>query len=145
MGLSGDRLAAAFDISRKEQDDYARRSHSLAFEANKNGLLEDLLSVFVPGKGKMVSGDNGIRVSTPEQMAKLKPAFIRPHGTITAANASFLTDGASAALLMSEDRALELGYKPKAYLRFNLSCLTMLCFITFSDYQLIGFPDSCLM
>ena len=49
MGHSGDRLAAAFDISRKEQDDYARRSHSLAFEANKNGLMEDLLSVFVPG------------------------------------------------------------------------------------------------
>ena len=49
MGHSGDRLAAAFDISRKEQDDYARRSHSLAFEANKSGLLEDLLSVLVPG------------------------------------------------------------------------------------------------
>ena len=47
------------------------------------------------GKGKMVSGDNGIRVSTPEQMAKLKPAFIRPHGTITAANASFLVSGCS--------------------------------------------------
>jgi len=51
MGHSGDRLAAAFDISRKEQDDYARRSHTLAFEANKNGLLEDLLHVFVPGEG----------------------------------------------------------------------------------------------
>ena len=108
------------------------------------------------GKGRMVSADNGIRVSTPEQMAKLKPAFVRPHGTITAANASFLvrinlpspfsllpspfflwyiclyivlvfllnctythmkTDGASAVLLMSEEKALELGYKPKAYLR----------------------------
>ena len=103
------------------------------------------------GKGKMVNADNGIRVSTPEQMAKLKPAFVRPHGTITAANASFLvrknvlslplpslpppfppfplngfvciyslctqTDGASAMLLMSEEKALELGYKPKAYLR----------------------------
>ena len=51
MGHSGDRLAAAFDISRKEQDDYAWRSHTLAFEANKNGLLEDLLHVFVPGEG----------------------------------------------------------------------------------------------
>lgn len=50
MGHSGDRLAAAFDISRKEQDDYACRSHTLAFEANKNGLLEDLLHVFVPGE-----------------------------------------------------------------------------------------------
>ena len=49
MGHSGDRLAAAFDISRKEQNDYAQRSHTLAFETNKNGLLEDLLHVFVPG------------------------------------------------------------------------------------------------
>ena len=49
MGHSGDRLAAAFDISRKEQDDYAQQSHTLAFEANKNRLLEDLLHVFVPG------------------------------------------------------------------------------------------------
>ena len=50
MGHSGDRLAAAFGITRKEQDDYARRSHTLAFEANKKGLLEDLLQVNVPGK-----------------------------------------------------------------------------------------------
>lgn len=49
MGHSGDRLAAAFGITRKEQDDYARRSHTLAFEATKNGLLEDLLQVQIPG------------------------------------------------------------------------------------------------
>ena len=65
----------------------------------------------------MVQLDNGIRVSTPEQMAKLKPAFIKPHGTVTAANASFLTDGASACLIMTEEKAKELGLKPKAYLR----------------------------
>ena len=45
------------------------------------------------GRAKAVSADNGVRVSTPEQMAKLKPAFVRPHGTITAANASFLVCG----------------------------------------------------
>ena len=61
--------------------------------------------------------DNGVRPSSPEQMSKLKPAFVRPHGTVTAANASFLTDGASAVLLMSEEKALALGYTPKAYLR----------------------------
>ena len=48
--------------------------------------------------------------------ASLKPAFIKPHGTITAANASFLTDGASACLLMTESKAKELGYEPLAYL-----------------------------
>ena len=49
MGHSGDRLAAAFGVTRKEQDDYAIRSHTLAYEANKNGWLEDLLTVHVPG------------------------------------------------------------------------------------------------
>lgn len=71
----------------------------------------------VSGVDKVVDKDNGIRVSTPEQLAKLKPAFVKPHGTITAANASFLTDGASAALIMTEAKAKELGLKPKAYLR----------------------------
>ena len=55
--------------------------------------------------------------STLEKLASLKPAFVKPHGTITAGNASFLTDGASAVLIMSEKKARELGYKPLAYLR----------------------------
>lgn len=61
--------------------------------------------------------DNGIRPSSPEVMAKLKPAFIKPHGTITAANSTFLSDGASACLLTSAERAKQLGWSPKAYLR----------------------------
>ncbi|TMS12002.1 Trifunctional enzyme subunit beta, mitochondrial [Larimichthys crocea] len=52
-----------------------------------------------------------------QQMAKLKAAFVKPHGTVTAANSSFLTDGASAVLIMSEEKALAMGYKPKCYLR----------------------------
>jgi acetyl-CoA acyltransferase len=71
----------------------------------------------VPGKEAIVDKDNGVRVSSPEQLAKLKPAFIKPHGTVTAANASFLTDGASACLVTTEAKAKELGLKPKAYLR----------------------------
>ncbi|CAN8025713.1 unnamed protein product [Ixodes persulcatus] len=117
MGHSGDRLAAAFGVSRTEQDEFALRSHSLADKATKEGLLSDLEPVTVPGDSAQVSADNGIRVSTMDQMAKLKPAFIKPHGTITAANSSFLTDGASAALIMSEEKALAMGLKPKAYLR----------------------------
>jgi len=73
--------------------------------------------VKVDGRENLVNKDNGIRVATPEALAKLKPAFIKPHGTVTAANSSFLTDGASACLIMSEKRAKELGFKPKAYLR----------------------------
>lgn len=118
MGKSGDRLAAAFGVSRSEQDEFAIRSHSLADKAAKEGLLSDIIPMFVPGqKPTIVRNDNGIRVSTMEQLQKLKPAFVKPHGTVTAGNASFLTDGASAALLMTEDYALKHGYKPKVYLR----------------------------
>ncbi|XP_039743561.1 trifunctional enzyme subunit beta, mitochondrial isoform X1 [Pteropus medius] len=116
MGHSADRLAAAFSVSRLEQDEYALRSHSLAKKAQDEGLLSDVVPFKVPGKDT-VTKDNGIRPSTLEQMAKLKPAFIKPYGTVTAANSSFLTDGASAMLIMAEEKALAMGYKPKAYLR----------------------------
>ncbi|BFY99871.1 hypothetical protein BsWGS_02911 [Bradybaena similaris] len=117
MGHSGDRLAAAFKISRQEQDEFAIRSHTLAQEATEKGWLSDRLDYKVPGIDVPVTKDNGIRPSSLEQLSKLKPAFIKPYGTVTAANASFLTDGASACLIMSEEKALAMGYKPKAYLR----------------------------
>ncbi|TPP66126.1 Trifunctional enzyme subunit beta [Fasciola gigantica] len=117
MGHSADRLAASFSVSRQEQDDYAMRSHTLAQKASRQGLLSDVIPVKVPGTTTFVDADNGIRPSTPEVMAKLKPAFIKPHGTITAANASFLSDGASACLLTSAERAKQLGWTPKAHLR----------------------------
>jgi len=117
MGHSGDRLAAAFAISRREQDEFAMRSHRFANEANTQGLLTDMIPVFVPNKNAPVSRDLGVRVSTPEQLAKLKPAFIKEIGTVTAANSSYLTDGASACLITTEEKAKELGLKPKAYLR----------------------------
>uniref|UniRef100_H9GEC0 Trifunctional enzyme subunit beta, mitochondrial n=1 Tax=Anolis carolinensis TaxID=28377 RepID=H9GEC0_ANOCA len=116
MGHSADRLAAAFAISRTEQDQYAFRSHSLAKKAQDEGLLTDLIPFKVPGRDTVVK-DNGVRPSSVEQMGKLKAAFVKPYGTVTAANSSFLTDGASAVLLMSEEKALAMGYKPKAYLR----------------------------
>ncbi|XP_023682296.1 trifunctional enzyme subunit beta, mitochondrial [Paramormyrops kingsleyae] len=116
MGHSADRLAAAFGVTRLEQDEFAFRSHNFAKKAQDAGFLSDVLSISVPGKG-MVSKDNGIRPSSLDQMAKLKPAFIKPHGTVTAANSSFLTDGASSTLIMSEEKALAMGFKPKAYLR----------------------------
>lgn len=117
MGHSADRLAAAFKVSREEQDEYALRSHTLAHKAQEAGHLTDLVPFKVPGVDQVVEKDNGIRVSTPEQMAKLKPAFVKPHGTVTAANASFLTDGASACLLCTEEKAKEMGWKPRAYIR----------------------------
>lgn len=117
MGTSADRLCSRFGVTRKEQDDFALRSHTLARDAAAAGKLADIVPVKPKGKAKYVTADNGIRVGTPEKLASLRPAFVKPHGTVTAANASFLTDGASASLIMSESRALELGYKPLAYLR----------------------------
>lgn len=69
------------------------------------------------GVAKMVTADNGIRVSTPEQMANLRAAFVKPRSTVTAANSSYLTDGASACLICTEEKAKAIGWKPKAYLR----------------------------
>ena len=118
MGHSGDRLASAFNVSRKEQDEFAHRSHSLAQKAQADGKLTDVVPVFIEGKKPVnVKLDNGIRVTPLEKLAALKPAFVKPHGTVTAGNASFLTDGASAALIMTEEYALANGFKPKAYLR----------------------------
>merc|ERR1712004_884491 len=117
MGHSADRLAATFNVSRLEQDDFATRSHTNAQNAQEAGNLSDVEPIMVSKKVGIVDKDNGIRVSTPAQMAKLKAAFVKPHGTITAANASYLTDGASACLLMTEEKALSLGLKPKAYFR----------------------------
>lgn len=119
MGESCDRMAAMFGVSRQEQDAFALRSHQLAAKATDDGLLDgELIPAPIPPKFETVKVDNGFRAdSTLEKMAKLRPAFIKPHGTVTAANASFLTDGASATLIMTEEKALELGYTPKAYLR----------------------------
>ncbi|GAB1605374.1 trifunctional enzyme subunit beta, mitochondrial-like [Argonauta hians] len=117
MGHSADRLTSAFAVSRQEQDEYAQRSHSLAQQAADKGLLTDIVAYKVPGVAEIVVKDNGIRPSSMDKLQKLKPAFIKPHGTVTAANSSFLTDGASACLIMSEEKALAMGFKPKAYLR----------------------------
>lgn len=116
MGHSADRLTQAFGVSRRDQDEYALRSHTLAAKATKEGLLSDVDTVFVYKKGA-VTEDNGIRPTSIEKMSSLRPAFIRDYGTVTAANSSFLSDGASACLLMSEDKAKKMGYKPKAYLK----------------------------
>jgi acetyl-CoA acyltransferase len=110
MGHSSDRLAAKWNVSREEQDDFAFRSHTLAAKAHTEGLLRD--EIFAVD-GNTV--DNGVRGDVSrEKMATLKPAFVKPHGTHTAANASFLTDGGSACLIMAEDKALKSGFKPKS-------------------------------
>eukprot|EP00010_Vexillifera_abyssalis_P000411 CAMPEP_0201552938 /NCGR_PEP_ID=MMETSP0173_2-20130828/19349_1 /ASSEMBLY_ACC=CAM_ASM_000268 /TAXON_ID=218659 /ORGANISM="Vexillifera sp., Strain DIVA3 564/2" /LENGTH=484 /DNA_ID=CAMNT_0047963527 /DNA_START=125 /DNA_END=1579 /DNA_ORIENTATION=- len=118
MGHSADRLAAKFGVSRAAQDEFAVRSHLSAAKATEQNKLWDVLSVTPAPKFDVISQDNGIRGDMSlEKISKLKPAFIKPHGTITAASSSFLTDGASAALISSAEHAKKQGWKPKAYLR----------------------------
>lgn len=116
MGEDCDIMAARFGISREEQDEFAVRSHQLAAKAHEEGHLpEEMVEVNLPPKFKVVDRDNGVRGnSTMEKVARLRPAFDRKFGTLTAANSSFLTDGAAAVLLMSEAKAKELGLTPKA-------------------------------
>ena len=119
MGQDCDRMVDRFDVGRSEQDEFAVRSHKLADMATREGwLTEEIVPAEIPPKFAPIKIDNGVRGdSTIEKAAKLKPAFTKPDGTLTAANSSFLTDGAAAVLLMSEERALELGFQPKAYVR----------------------------
>jgi len=118
MGLDCDILAARYGVTRKEQDEFAVRSHLLAAKADAEGILaNEITPVETPPNFKRIAKDNGFRGDTTyEKMAKLKPAFVKEGGTITAANASFLTDGAACVLLMTEEKAMQLGLKPKAYL-----------------------------
>ncbi|MCC5942878.1 MAG: thiolase family protein [Balneolaceae bacterium] len=119
MGQSCDKMTAKFGVTREEQDQFAARSHQLAAEATEKGFLEDeIISVSVNRGEIIVKTDNGIRGDTTiEKLSSLRPAFIKPHGTATAGNSSFLTDGASAALIMEKSAALKAGHQPKAILR----------------------------
>ena len=120
MGQSAEKMAKENHISRDAQDRFALRSHQLAAAGTADGrLTAEIAPVFVPPSYTVViTGDNGIRADTTlEQIAKLKPVFDRRYGSVTAANASPLTDGASAVLVMSDEAARALGYRPLAYVR----------------------------
>jgi acetyl-CoA acyltransferase len=120
MGESAEKMAREGGISRQEQDAFAVRSHAKAARAWADGIFaEEVMHVVVPPKfDKAIAEDNLVRKeSTAEAMAKLKPVFDRKYGTLTAGNSSPLTDGASALLLMSEEKAKSLGLTPLGYLR----------------------------
>jgi acetyl-CoA acyltransferase len=119
MGESCDKMAAKYEIDREKQDAYALRAHQLAFKAGEEGFLNrEIIPVSTKNGKKIIRSDNGVRSdSTMEKLGKLNPAFVKPHGTVTAGNASFLTDGASAGLIMNKTFALKNGYKPKAVIR----------------------------
>lgn len=120
MGQSAEKMAKLNNISRDEQDQFALRSHRLAAEGTRDGrLTAEIMPVYVPPRFEtFATTDNGIREDTNyEQLAQLKPVFDRQYGSVTAGNASPLTDGGACVLLMSEQRARDLGYSPLGYIR----------------------------
>jgi acetyl-CoA acyltransferase len=120
MGDSAEKMAKENDVSRRAQDEIALMSHQRAAQALEDGRMnEQIAPAFPPPKyDRAVTRDNGVRTdSSLEALAKLRPVFDKRYGTLTAGNSSPLTDGGSALLLMSEERAKALGLTPLGYLR----------------------------
>jgi fatty acid oxidation complex beta subunit FadI len=119
MGQNGERLAKRLGVSREEQDEFAMMSHHRAAKAAADGLLaRQIVPLFLPPRYAPIAADNGIRGDTTrEKLARLRPAFDRRFGTLTAGNSSFLTDGAAAVLLMTEVKAERFGLEPLAAVR----------------------------
>lgn len=120
MGESAERMAKENGISREAQDEWAFGSHMKAHAGTEDGRLPaEIAPVYVPPRYETaVEVDNGIRPDTSlEALSKLRPVFDRKFGSVTAGNASPLTDGASAVLLMSEEKAKASGLSPLGYIR----------------------------
>jgi acetyl-CoA acyltransferase len=119
MGDIAEQMAKDHGITREDQDALALRSHRLARQAWDEGKLGDeVMHAFVPPFEEVVKRDNNIRAeSTLEQLATLRPAFDRRHGTVTAGNSTPLTDGAVSLLLMTDSRARQLGLEPLGHIR----------------------------
>ena len=129
MGITAENIAKKYDISREDQDKFAVLSHNRAEEAQKAGKFDEEIIPVEAVKTRVVNGkvekytevfdkDEGIRYGmTYEAAAKLKPAFVPKVGTVTAANASQMNDAAAAVVIMSAEKAKELGLKPIAKFR----------------------------
>jgi acetyl-CoA C-acetyltransferase len=117
MGLTAENIAVKFGISREEQDKFGAISHQRARQAIKDGILkEEIVPVVIPqkkGDPVVFEIDERPMDTTPEKMAKLGTAF-KKDGTVTAGNASGINDAAAAVVVMSRDKAKELGLKPMA-------------------------------
>ncbi len=120
MGQSAERMAKENGIGREAQDRYALMSHQRAAAGTADGRLTAEIAPWFGGRDltEVVTSDNGIRADTSlEALAALRPVFDRRYGTITAGNASPLTDGAAMVLLMAAEKAFALGYRPLAAIR----------------------------
>jgi acetyl-CoA acyltransferase len=127
QGISAEMIADQWDVSREDLDEFGARSQRLAAQASVEGRFErEIVPVVVKDDegnptDEIMSRDEGVRPdTTAEVLANLKPAF-KPDGKVTAGNSSQITDGASAVLIMSEERAASLGLTPRA--RFHAFAL----------------------
>ncbi|MBI4898337.1 MAG: acetyl-CoA C-acyltransferase [Actinobacteria bacterium] len=115
MGITAENVAERYGVTREQQDEYAARSQQLACENQENGFFDREITPYTITDGTVISKDDGPRAGTTvEKLAGLNPVFKPEGGTVTAGNACPLNDGAAAALVMSADRAAELGLKPRA-------------------------------
>lgn len=121
MGLTAEKIASNFKITRQEQDEFALRSHLLASNpASLKKFAEEIIPIFNYDEknSMMIEIDEGVRKNqTIEDLSKLKPYFDKITGTVTVGNSSQITDGASMAILMSESKAKELGITPLGFIR----------------------------
>jgi acetyl-CoA acetyltransferase family protein len=124
QGISAELIAEKWKISREDMDRYGVRSQSYAARATQEGRFQNEIIPTLDAEGKVMTTDEGIRESTLEKLATLKPAYrpVEDGGKVTAGNSSQITDGATAVLIMSEERAKQLGLKPRArFVNFALA------------------------
>jgi acetyl-CoA acetyltransferase family protein len=124
QGISAEMIAEKWNITREELDAFGARSQEYAARATVEGRFQSEIMPVLDADGTMMTTDEGIRETSREKLASLKPAFrpVEQGGRITAGNSSQITDGAAAILIMSEERAKKLGLKPRArFVNFALA------------------------
>jgi acetyl-CoA acetyltransferase family protein len=124
QGISAELIADKWDISREDMDAFGMRSQAYALRATLEGRFDREILPVLDADGAIMNTDEGLRDTTMESLAKLKPSFrpVEEGGRVTPGNASQITDGASAILIMSEDKAKQLGLTPRArFVDFSLA------------------------
>jgi acetyl-CoA acyltransferase len=121
QGISAELIADKWGLSREELDRFGVRSQEYAARATREGRFQTEILPVLGADGELMTTDEGIRESTYEKLASLKPSF-KEDGKVTAANSSQITDGAAALLIMSEEKAAALGLTPRArFVNFALA------------------------
>jgi acetyl-CoA acyltransferase len=121
QGISAELIAEKWALSREDLDAFAVRSQTFAARARDEGRFDAEILPVVDAEGATMKADEGIRESSLEKLATLKPSF-KEDGRITAANSSQITDGAAAMLIMTEEKAAALGVTPRArFVQFSLA------------------------